>query len=173
MKVEYFPPKEDVILQNEASTDLYVLASGAMDFIIHRNGAEQVVQQVYSGGVCGEIGVLCCRPQLFTVRTRRLCQLLRLNRTVLLNLVQANVGDGTIIMNNFLEHLQEQQNDILMQSVLRDVENMLAHGETDLPLSLCFAATRGDAPLLDHLLRRGSEPNEADMNGRTALVRRV
>lgn len=53
--------------------------------------------------MCGEIGVLCYRPQLFTVRTKRLCQLLRLNRTSLLNLVQANVGDGAIIVNNLLQ----------------------------------------------------------------------
>lgn len=30
MKAEYFPPKEDVILQNEAPTDLYVLVHGSM-----------------------------------------------------------------------------------------------------------------------------------------------
>lgn len=30
MKPEYFPPKEDVILQNEAPTDLYVLVTGAV-----------------------------------------------------------------------------------------------------------------------------------------------
>jgi CRP-like cAMP-binding protein len=30
MKAEYFPPKEDVILQNESPTDLYVLVSGAV-----------------------------------------------------------------------------------------------------------------------------------------------
>lgn len=30
MKAEYYPPKEDVILQNEAPTDLYVLVHGAM-----------------------------------------------------------------------------------------------------------------------------------------------
>lgn len=30
MKAEYFPPKEDVILQNEAPTDLYILVTGAM-----------------------------------------------------------------------------------------------------------------------------------------------
>nr|AAF81249.1 putative potassium channel protein Mkt1p [Mesembryanthemum crystallinum] len=168
MKAEYFPPKEDVILQNEAPTDLYVLVSGAVEFIVLRNGTEQVVREATSGEVCGEIGVLCYRPQLFTVRTRRLCQLLRLNRTAFLNLVQANVGDGAIIMNNLLEHLKEQS-DPLMQSVLRDVENMLARGRMDLPLSLCFAAARGDEPLLQHLLRQGSDPNEADMNGRTAL----
>ncbi|KAL9233895.1 hypothetical protein vseg_008830 [Gypsophila vaccaria] len=168
MKAEYFPPKEDVILENEAPTDLYVLVSGSMDLIVHRNGTEQVHQVINSGEVCGEIGVLCYRPQLFTVRTKRLCQLLRLNRTVLLNLVQANVGDGAIIMTNLLEHLQ-QQADPLMQSRLREIENMLAHGRMDLPLSLCFAAARGDEPLLQHLLRRGSDPNESDMNGRTAL----
>lgn len=30
MKAEYFPPKEDVILQNEAPTDLYILVTGTV-----------------------------------------------------------------------------------------------------------------------------------------------
>lgn len=30
MKAEYIPPKEDVILQNEAPTDLYILVTGAV-----------------------------------------------------------------------------------------------------------------------------------------------
>lgn len=30
MDAEYFPPKEDVILQNESPTDLYILVSGAV-----------------------------------------------------------------------------------------------------------------------------------------------
>lgn len=30
MKPEYFPPKEDVILQNEAPTDFYILVTGAV-----------------------------------------------------------------------------------------------------------------------------------------------
>lgn len=55
------------------------------------------------GDVVGEVGLLCYRPQLFTVRTKRLSQLLRLNRTAFLNLLQANIGDGTIIMNNLLQ----------------------------------------------------------------------
>lgn len=63
----------------------------------------QVVSEAQGGNVFGEVGVLCYRPQLFTVRTKRLTQLLRLNRTTLLNLVRANVGDGAIIMNNLLQ----------------------------------------------------------------------
>ena len=68
-----------------------------------KHGVEQVVGELRPGDLCGEIGVLCYRPQLFTVRTKRLSQLLRLNRTTFLNIVQANVGDGTVIMNNLLK----------------------------------------------------------------------
>lgn len=36
MKAEYFPPKEDVFLQNEAPTDFYILVTGAaVRFYIH------------------------------------------------------------------------------------------------------------------------------------------
>ncbi|KAI3938979.1 hypothetical protein MKW92_035587 [Papaver armeniacum] len=157
MKAEYFPPKEDVILQNEAPTDFYILVTGAV-----------VVGELKTGDICGEIGVLCYKPQLFQVRTKRLSQLLRLNRTAFLNIVQANVGDGTIIMNNLLQHLKEM-NDPVMQGVLTETENMLAHGKLDLPLSLCFATLRGDDLLLHQLLRKGDDPNESDNSGRTAL----
>lgn len=30
MKAEYFPPNEDVILQNEAPTELYLLVTGSV-----------------------------------------------------------------------------------------------------------------------------------------------
>lgn len=66
-------------------------------------GEFQPVKEVKAGDIIGEIGVLCYKPQLFTVRTKRLCQLLRMNRTTFLNIIQANVGDGTIIMNNLLQ----------------------------------------------------------------------
>ncbi|XP_021276040.1 potassium channel AKT1-like [Herrania umbratica] len=168
MKAEYFPPKEDVILQNEAPTDFYVLVSGAVDLLVLKNGAEQVVGEAKTGDLLGEIGVLCYRPQLFTVRTKRLCQLLRLNRTTFLNIIQANVGDGTIIMNNLLQHLKDM-NDPIMEGVLMETENMLARGRMDLPLNLCFATLRGDDLLLHQLLKRGLDPNESDNNGRTAL----
>ncbi|KAL5976993.1 RAC-alpha serine/threonine-protein kinase [Asimina triloba] len=163
MKAEYFPPKEDVILQNEAPTDFYMLVTGAVV-----NERVQVVREARAGDCFGEIGVLCYRPQIFTVRTKRLCQLLRLNRTSFLNIVQSNVGDGTIIMNNLLQHLKEMK-DPVMEAVLAETENMLARGRMDLPLSLCFAAVRGDDLLLHQLLRRGLDPNESDNAGRTAL----
>ncbi|XP_071689648.1 potassium channel AKT1-like [Rutidosis leptorrhynchoides] len=168
MKAEYFPPKEDVILQNEAPTDFYILVTGAVELLVMKNGVEQVVGEARPGDLCGEIGVLCYRPQLFTVRTKRLSQLLRLNRTTFLNIVQANIGDGAVIMNNLLQHLKERD-DPLMEGVLLETENMLAHGRMDLPLSLCFATLRGDDLLLQKLLKKGLDPNESDNNGRTPL----
>lgn len=67
------------------------------------------------------------------------------------------------------QHLKELHNP-MMPEVLVETENMLARGRMDLPLSLCFAALRGDDLLLHKLLKRGLDPNESDNNGRTALV---
>lgn len=36
MKAEYFPPKEDVILQNEAPTDFYILVNGTAVIIFYK-----------------------------------------------------------------------------------------------------------------------------------------
>ncbi|CAM0881894.1 unnamed protein product [Alopecurus aequalis] len=173
MKAEYFPPREDVILQNEAPTDFYILVSGSVELLELQNGgehgAEQVVGVAKSGDVIGEIGVLCYRPQLFTVRTKSLCQLLRMNRTAFLSIVQSNVGDGTIIMNNLIQLLKDQKDNAVMVGVLKEIENMLTRGRLDLPITLCFAVTRGDDHLVHQLLKRNLDPNESDQDGRTAL----
>lgn len=63
----------------------------------------QVAGVARAGDVVGEIGVLCYKPQLFTARTRSLCHLLRMERSAFLRIVQANVGDGTIIINNLIQ----------------------------------------------------------------------
>lgn len=57
-----------------------------------------------------------------------------------------------------------------MEGVLRETESMLARGRMELPLTLGFAAQRGDDLLLQNLLKRGLDANEADNNGRTPLV---
>ncbi|KAF7803177.1 Potassium channel KAT1 [Senna tora] len=100
IEAEYFPPKEEVILQNESPTDLYVLVSGAVDLIRYIDGHDQVVGKATGGDVIGEIGVLYYRPQPFTVRTTELSQILRLSRTSLMNAVQANPEDAQIMMDN-------------------------------------------------------------------------
>lgn len=83
--------------------------------------------------------------------------------------------DGTqILISRWFSLLPFQflkgQKDPLMEGVLRETENMLARGRMDLPLTLCFAAIRGDDLLLHQLLKRGLDPNESDNNRRSALV---
>ena len=68
-----------------------------------------------------------------------------------------------------MQHL-EKLKDPLMDEILIDTKTMLARGRMDMPLSLSFAATRNDDVLLHRLLRQGSDPNETDVNGRTAMV---
>ncbi|KAI8001786.1 Potassium channel KAT1 [Camellia lanceoleosa] len=105
MEAEYFPPKEDVILQNEAPTDLYILVSGAVDLITNVDGHDCVLGKAIAGDMFGEIGVLCYRPQPFTVRTTEISQILRMSRVTLMNIIQENKEDGDIIMNNLFKKL--------------------------------------------------------------------
>ncbi|XP_068323935.1 potassium channel KAT1-like [Pyrus communis] len=106
---EYFPPKEDVILQNEAPTDLYILVSGAADLVSSVDGQDQFIRKATAGDTLGEIGVLCHRPQPFTVRTTELSQILRLRKSSLMNTIEANKDDEQIIMNNIFLKLKEQE----------------------------------------------------------------
>ncbi|KAK9706953.1 hypothetical protein RND81_07G163100 [Saponaria officinalis] len=116
MEAEYFPPREDVVLQNEAPMDVYILVSGGADMLTH-SGHHQVVVKVLPGDTFGEIGVLCDRPQPLTVRTTELSQILRLKRSTLLSIIQANPADGQIIMSNlFLRCRVKLQFDLLAET---------------------------------------------------------
>ncbi|CAN7109120.1 unnamed protein product [Brassica rapa subsp. narinosa] len=106
---EYFPPREDVILQNEAPTDLYILVSGAVDFTAYIDGENQVQGKSVVGDAFGEIAVLCSTPQPFTVRTTELSQILRVSKKSLMSAMRAHVEDGRIIMNNLFMKLRGQQ----------------------------------------------------------------
>ncbi|KAL2475023.1 Potassium channel KAT1 [Abeliophyllum distichum] len=100
LEAEYYPPKEDVILQNEAPTDAYILVSGEVELIASIDGHDQVLGKATAGEMFGEIGVLCGKPQPIGVRTTELSQILRMNRTALLDILQAHPADEHIIMNN-------------------------------------------------------------------------
>ncbi|XP_047326191.1 potassium channel AKT1-like [Impatiens glandulifera] len=122
MEVKYFPPKEDVILQNQVSLDFYILINGALELVLSKNGVEEVVGEVIIGDICGEISILYNKPELFTVRTKQSSQLLRMNRTKFLNTIQDNVGENTIIMNNLFKHLKGQ-NDPIIKGISMETKN--------------------------------------------------
>ena len=51
----------------------------------------------------GELGVLCYRPQPFTVKTTELSQILRISRTSLMSAMHVHAEDGRVIMNNLFK----------------------------------------------------------------------
>ncbi|KAL6542711.1 hypothetical protein OROHE_010231 [Orobanche hederae] len=106
LKVEYYLPREDVILQTVAPTDTYILVSGSVDFIAKINGHNQIIGKALRGETFGEVGVLCRKPLPFGVRTIEISQFLRLNNTTFLNILRANPDDQQIVMNNLFLKLK-------------------------------------------------------------------
>ncbi|KAJ8538496.1 hypothetical protein K7X08_027717 [Anisodus acutangulus] len=106
MEAEYFPPKEDVILQNEAQTDLYIIVSGALDLLADIDGHEHIIGKAVAGESFGEIGVLFGKPQPYAARTTEISQILCLSRKTLLNILHDNPEDQRVIMRNLVLKLQ-------------------------------------------------------------------
>lgn len=100
----------------------------------------QILMTAHATDVVGEIGVLCYMPQPFTVRSRKLSQLLRCDRTVFMNIVQQYKEDGQRIVDNLMQVL------FLHQLLFRTVNYLLA---LDLRGGGGFALTKATSTLLD------------------------
>lgn len=104
MKAEFIPPREDVIIQNEAPDDVYIIVSGEVEIIeCDSMEKEQVLGVLHSGDMFGEVGALCCRPQSYTYRTKTLSQLLGFKTTALIEAMQTKQPDNVSILKNFLQ----------------------------------------------------------------------
>ncbi|KAH7300922.1 hypothetical protein KP509_23G003400 [Ceratopteris richardii] len=168
MVPEYFPPKEDLILFNEAPTDFYILVSGMLDVIVIIDGVEQVIEIAQASDVVGELGVLCFKPQPFTVRTRKLSHLMRIDRNNFMTIVNANVADGQIVANNLFQHLRSTSNKYICE-IAPVFESALANGECGITMSLGFVTSTGESQLLELMLNQGTDPNTLDDSHQTAL----
>lgn len=106
MKPEYIPPKEEVIMQNEAPDDIYVVVSGDVE-LIHCSDeeGEKMMGTLTTGDIFGEAGALSDQPQSFTFRSKTICQLLRLKQSKLKEAMRSKQDDSIIIMKNFLKVL--------------------------------------------------------------------
>ncbi|XP_066321591.1 potassium channel KAT1-like [Miscanthus floridulus] len=110
VQAEYFPPKEDIMLQNEGAADIYIIVSGVVNLIKTINGNEQVYEKVEEGDMFGEVGALCDIPQPFTSRNTTLSQLLRIRKIRLTEIMQEHREDSNILMNNLFQKLKLQEN---------------------------------------------------------------
>ncbi|TVU27554.1 hypothetical protein EJB05_25575, partial [Eragrostis curvula] len=107
MTAQYFPPKADIIQRSETPTDCYVIVSGSVDVLTTADdGTETVVMRAGPRGMAGEIGVVLNIPQPFTVRCRRLTQVVRVTQSHLLRAVRPHTADGDRVFCNFVRHLE-------------------------------------------------------------------
>uniref|UniRef100_A0A1D1XE70 Potassium channel n=1 Tax=Anthurium amnicola TaxID=1678845 RepID=A0A1D1XE70_9ARAE len=179
MKAEYYPPKVDIILRNEIPTDFYIIVSGAVDVLTYKNGTEQVLSKLGATDMAGEIGVIFNIPQPFTVRSKRLSQVVKLSHRHFTQIVQSNISDGQKIISNFLQFLKDLKPEMLdevqfVKEILNDmndeysepIENLEeldtstlrnagndARGATSSPIS-------GDSP--KRVIIHGHHPDEVD-----------
>ncbi|KAL6297522.1 hypothetical protein ACE6H2_005664 [Prunus campanulata] len=174
MKAEYIPPREDVVLQNEVPDDVYIIVSGEVEIIGCGMQTELVAGTLKSGDMfgevgalcCREVGALCCRPQSFTYRTKTLSQLLRLKTTALIEAMQTKPEDKLQMLKNFKQH-HKKLRDLKIGEIL--AESGDEEGDANVAFNLLTVASKGNAALLDELLKAKLDPDIGDSKGRTPL----
>ncbi|CAI0375283.1 unnamed protein product [Linum tenue] len=166
MKAEYIPPREDVIMQNEAPDDLYIIVSGEVEIIDCDLDKELVVGSLQCGEMFGEVGALCCRPQSFTFRARTITQLLRLKTSALIEAMHSRQEDYVAIIKNFLQHHRKIRDlkigDFLFEGGEEEVDR-------NMDFNMLSVASTGNAAFLEELLKARFDPDIGDSKGRTPL----
>ncbi|XP_010681784.2 potassium channel AKT2/3 isoform X1 [Beta vulgaris subsp. vulgaris] len=165
-KAEYLPPREDIIMQNEVASDIYIIVSGEVEMIDYESEKEIVVGTLQVGDMFGEVAAICSTPQSFTIRTRTLAQLLRLNNSTLIEAMKFRQEDHVVMVNNFLQH--NRKLNVASAGDWR-IENADRDGELFKALHLLNVAAAGNSIFLDKLLKAKLDPDVCDSRGRTPL----
>ncbi|KAJ0681783.1 putative cyclic nucleotide-binding domain, potassium channel, voltage-dependent, EAG/ELK/ERG [Helianthus annuus] len=169
MKAEFIPPREDVIIRDEAPDEVYIIVSGEVEIIeCNPMEKEQVLGVLRTFDMFGEVGALCCRPQSYTYRTKTLSQLLRLKTTALIEAMQTKQPDNVSILKNFLQH-HKKLKDLNLGDLLLDGGEESVDGDPNMSMNLLTVAGTGNAAFLDELLKARLDPNISDSKGRTPL----
>ncbi|KAL2254333.1 UNVERIFIED_CONTAM: Potassium channel AKT2/3 [Sesamum indicum] len=166
MKAEYIPPREDVIIQNEAPDDIYIIVSGEVEMIDCEMEKENIVWALNTGDMFGEVGAFCCMPQSFTYRTKTLSQLLRLKTSSLIEAMKTRQEDNVTMLKNFLQHHKKLKDLRLGDLFLEGGEE---DGDPNMSINLLSVAGTGNAAFLNELLKAGLDPDVGDSKGRTPL----
>ncbi|XP_073144030.1 potassium channel AKT2/3 isoform X2 [Henckelia pumila] len=166
MKAEYIPPREDVIIRNEAPDDVYIIVSGEVEMIDSEMERENLVRIFKCEDMFGEVGALCSQPQSFTYRTKTLSQLLRLKTSLLIEAMRTRQEDNTTIIKNFLQYHKNLKDIRLGEAFLEGGE---VEDDSNMSINLLTVSGTGNANFLDELLKAGLDPDVGDSQGRTPL----
>lgn len=100
-QILHVPAGRHVVRQGDASNELYLLARGAA--YVLEGGEEQVVNELGSGTVFGEIAMLAGERRSASIRTATASTLVRIPREVLLPLLGAHAGLHEQVWKTFAE----------------------------------------------------------------------
>ncbi|KAH7650847.1 Cyclic nucleotide-binding-like protein [Dioscorea alata] len=89
----------------------------------------QFLSKLRAADMAGEIGVIFNIPQPFTVRTKRLSQVVRISHRHFTKIVQPCITDGHTIVSNFVQFLKGLKEEILEEipfvaELAEDMNNM-------------------------------------------------
>ncbi|CAN1166866.1 Potassium channel AKT2/3 [Linum perenne] len=172
MRAEYMPPREEVILRNESSNEVYIIVTGEVEIVGLRGDfgyGQFAIGSLRCGDMFGEVAAVCGKPQGFTFRTKVLSQLLTLRTSAILEAMYNNHSDSVAIIRNFLQHAKIMRNDVV---VLFNDDELEHHEETKNKDSYSFLlplARLGNSFFLEEMLREGLDPNVGDSAGKTPL----
>jgi CRP-like cAMP-binding protein len=100
-QVSHLPAGRHVFRQGDSSNELYLLARGAA--YVLEGGEEQVVNELGSGAVFGEIAMLAGERRSASIRTATASTLVRIPREALLPLLEANAELSAQVWETFAE----------------------------------------------------------------------
>jgi hypothetical protein len=87
--------------RGDVGDELYVILSGAVYVLAEQRGEEQILDQLASGALFGEIAMLSGEPRTASIRTATKTVLIRLKRRPLLGLMESHPAMRTAIWSAF------------------------------------------------------------------------
>ncbi|KAK8965824.1 Potassium channel KAT3 [Platanthera guangdongensis] len=113
MQAEYFPSKVNIIQQMEIPADFYIVVTGELEVLTNEDGIEKLWSNLHPADMAGEIGVIFNIPQPFTVRSKSICQVVRIGNSHFSQTVELHIEEGKMILSNFLQFLAGLNEEIL------------------------------------------------------------
>ncbi|CAO1945175.1 unnamed protein product [Urochloa humidicola] len=170
MAAEYFPPKADIVLQKEISTDCYIIVSGAADVLTTADdGTEKLVTKIGPYCMAGEMGVIFGIPQPFTVRSTRLTQVVRIGQNHLLQILRPNTADADTVHDNFVQHLRSLKGHVAADAPF--VREILSDAGLDQLQNGSIFQKQGARIVRDQDAKLGSQQHEENAPGNMLLRR--
>jgi CRP-like cAMP-binding protein len=123
------PAGQHVFRKGDSSDELYLLARGAAYVLVENGGQEKVVDELGSGAVFGEMGMLAGERRSASIRTASASTLVRIPRQVLLPLLEASAPLRQGVWKTFAQRRFEDLVSEQSHASRKDRRSRLEQGE--------------------------------------------